>query len=57
MSKVSSRLPSAFKLILNEVIKMKKYYEGIARIFRWMVVGMISIVIALPTYVSLSVEI
>lgn len=36
---------------------MKKYYEGIARIFRWMVVGMISIVIALPTYVSLSVEI
>lgn len=36
---------------------MKKYYEGIARIFRWMVVSMISFVIALPTYISLSVEI
>jgi hypothetical protein len=36
---------------------MKKYYEGIAMIFRWMVVGFISFVIALPTYVSLSVEI
>jgi hypothetical protein len=36
---------------------MKKYFEGAARLFRWMVVGMITIVIALPTYVSLTVEI
>jgi hypothetical protein len=36
---------------------MKKYFEFFAKLFRWMVVSMISVIIALPTYVSLSVEI
>lgn len=36
---------------------MKKPYETFARLFRWMVVGMISFIIALPTLISFSVEI
>lgn len=36
---------------------MKKYYEAIARIFRWMVVGTISFIIALPTWISYTAEI
>ena len=36
---------------------MKKSYERLASFFRWIVAGMISVVIALPTYVSLSMEI
>jgi hypothetical protein len=57
MSAVSSRLPSAFKLTLNEVIKMKKYYEALAKLFRWMVVSTISFIIALPTWISYTAEI
>lgn len=36
---------------------MKKLLEEIARFVRWMVVGVLSFIIALPTYVALSVEI
>jgi hypothetical protein len=36
---------------------MNKYFEFFAKLFRWMVVSMVALVIALPTYVSLSVEI
>jgi hypothetical protein len=36
---------------------MNKYFKFFAKIFRWVMVGMISFIIALPTYVSLSVEI
>jgi len=36
---------------------MKKAYKGIARLFRWMVVGMISFLIALPTWISYTAEI
>jgi len=36
---------------------MNKYFEFFAKLFRWMVVGIVAVVIALPTYVSLSVEI
>lgn len=36
---------------------MKKYFELFARLFRWMVVGTISVIIALPTWVSYTAEI
>lgn len=36
---------------------MRKSYERLASFFRWIVVSMVAVVIALPTYVSLSVEI
>lgn len=36
---------------------MKKIYEGIARIIRWMVTGMISFIIGLPAWVSYTAEI
>jgi len=36
---------------------MKKSYEGFAMVFRWVVVGMISFIIALPTLISFSSEI
>lgn len=36
---------------------MKKTFETFARLFRWMVVGMISFVIALPTWISYTAEI
>jgi len=36
---------------------MKKTYERLASFFRWMVVGTISFIIALPTWISYTVEI
>ena len=37
--------------------QMKKPFEALARLFRWIVTGMISFIIASPTLVSLSADI
>jgi hypothetical protein len=36
---------------------MKKAYEGVARFVRWVVTGVVSLVVALPTFTSVSASI
>lgn len=36
---------------------MKKAYSAIARFVRWVVAGVVSFVVALPTYVSFSASV
>lgn len=43
--------------LLSEVTKMKKVYEGIASFVRWLLAGVFSFIIVLPTWVSLTYEI
>jgi hypothetical protein len=43
--------------LLSEVTKMKKINEGIAGFVRWLLAGIFSFIIVLPTWVSLTYEI
>ena len=36
---------------------MKKAYEGVARFVRWVVAGVVSLVVALPTFTSVGASI
>lgn len=36
---------------------MKKAYEGAAKFVRWMVTGIVSFIVAIPTFTSLSTSI
>lgn len=36
---------------------MKRAYEGVARFIRWVVAGVVSVIVALPTVTSLSTSI
>ncbi len=36
---------------------MKKAYEGVAKFVRWVVTGIVSFIVALPTFTSVSTSI
>lgn len=36
---------------------MKKAYEGVAKFFRWMIASVFALIVALPTFTSVSTSI
>ena len=52
---VRRNTPDMFQQIKGD--QMKKAYEGVAKFVRWVVTGIVSFIVALPTFTSVSTSI